>query len=325
MNRDLVNLARYCLDILGVQPWTKPWKDAAMLPYFLRQDYDFYQLKLMDLNCLLAIDKRKEERPPATIQKQLAHVLNKGNQPVIYLRRTVTSYNRQRLVKHKMPFVIPGNQMYLPMLGMDLRERFHPAEKQKPTLDPSTQLLLLYVLNSRKEGPLTPGRMAKALQYSPMTMTRAFAQLELMGIGEHVVRAKDRRVIFPEDRRLLWEQIAPYARSPVRKALYLERRSVPGKLPVAGLTALERHSMISAPRIPVYASGVRAWSQVKSTAKIVPFDEEATVQVELWTYKPEVLAKNGSVDHLSLYLSLRADPDERVAAAIKTMLAKFPW
>jgi hypothetical protein len=53
--------------------------------------------------------------------------------------------------------------------------------------------------------------------------------------------------------------------------------------------------------------------------------EDGTVQVELWTYRPEMLAKNGIVDQLSLYLSLREDPDERVSDALETMLEKFPW
>lgn len=325
MNTDLVNFDRYCLEILGVRPRTIPWKDTAMLPHFLRQEYDFYQVRLMDLNCLVAVDKNKEERAPAVIQKQLTQVRKKWNQSVIYLRHGVTSYNRQRLIKHKVPFVIPGNQMYLPMLGMDLRERFHQVEKQKPTLDPSTQLLLLYVLHGRAPESVTPGKMAIALQYAPMTMTRAFAQLDLMGIGEHVVKAKDRRVRFPIRGRELWDRIAPYMRTPVRKTLFIERIPALEKLPEAGLTALERHSMISAPGIPVYAAGVKTWNEVKSTAKTIPFGEDGTVQVELWTYRPEMLAKNGSVDQLSLYLSLRDDTDERVAAARESMLEKFPW
>jgi hypothetical protein len=325
MNADLMNFERYCLEILGVRPWTKPWKNTAMLPQFLRQDYDFYQLKLLDLTCLLAVDKNGEERPPAIIQKQLAQVGQKWNQPVIYLRHGVTSYNRQRLIKHKVPFVVPGNQMYIPMLGMDLRERFHQVEKQKPTLDPSTQLLLLFVLHGRKEDPLTPGKMAQALQYSPMTMTRAFAQLDSLGIGSHVVKARDRRVTFPVRGRLLWEQIAPYMRTPVRTTLVMERSNALDGLPVAGITALERYSMVSAPRTPIYAAGFKIRKQLELTAKTVPFAEEGTVQLELWTYRPELLAKNGIVDQLSLYLSLREDKDERVVAALQTMLEKIPW
>jgi len=325
MNMDLLKFERYCLEILGVQLWTKPWKNTSMLPHFLRQDYDFYQLKLMGLDCLLAVDKNKEERPPAIVQKQLAQVGQKWDHPVIYLRHAVTSYNRQRLIKHKVPFVIPGNQMYIPMLGMDLRERFLQAEKQTPTLDPSTQLLLLYVLLSRKGEPLTPGKTAKALQYAPMTMTRAFAQLDNLGIGEHIVKARDRRVTFPVCGRQLWEQIAPFMRTPVRKTLVIEGRIGLEKLPVAGLTALEKYTMVSAPRIPIFAAGPNAWKQMKLTAKTVPFAEDGAVQLELWTYRPEFLAKNGIVDPLSLYLSLREDNDERVAAALETMLEKISW
>jgi hypothetical protein len=54
------------------------------------------------------------------------------------------------------------------------------------------------------------------------------------------------------------------------------------------------------------------------------FDDER-VEVQTWTYDPRILASNGVVDRLSLYLSVRGSPDERVAQAAEELLETFEW
>ena len=36
----------------------------------------------------------------------------------------MASYERKRLIEQKVPSIVPGNQLYLPDLGLDLREYF---------------------------------------------------------------------------------------------------------------------------------------------------------------------------------------------------------
>lgn len=49
------------------------------------------------------------------------------------------------------------------------------------------------------------------------------------------------------------------------------------------------------------------------------------VELELWSYDPHLLATDGIVDRLSLYLSLREEKDERVQQAMETMLRNMRW
>lgn len=53
---------------------------------------------------------------------------------------------------------------------------------------------------------------------------------------------------------------------------------------------------------------------------LAEFEEESTCKVELWNYSPKLLAKEKSVDKLSLYLSLKDSSDERVQDARKELL-----
>jgi hypothetical protein len=48
-------------------------------------------------------------------------------------------------------------------------------------------------------------------------------------------------------------------------------------------------------------------------------------EVETWTYDPGALARDDVVDRLSLHLSLRHHPDERVAQAANELLEDFAW
>ena len=49
------------------------------------------------------------------------------------------------------------------------------------------------------------------------------------------------------------------------------------------------------------------------------------VELELWKYTPELFATDGKVDILSLYCSLKANPDERVEGELESLLEKIKW
>jgi hypothetical protein len=53
--------------------------------------------------------------------------------------------------------------------------------------------------------------------------------------------------------------------------------------------------------------------------------EDNEVEIEVWSYDPRVLLDGPTVDRLSLFLSLRDDPDERVQQALQEMMRSFSW
>ncbi len=315
----------YCEDVLGVHPQPRPWKEAGTLPLFLRDAYHFYQVNLLRAPCLLAVDRRRDEQPPATIKKQLEQLNKRWAHHIVYIRPKITSYNRHRLIKQQVPFVVPGNQMFLPMLCVDLRERFGETQEAKPAMAPSTQALVLYVLNRHVEGPMAPGVMARLLGVAPMTMTRAFAELERLGLGEHLVVPKRRQLTFLEKPKALWEKALPLMCTPVKERFFFRRPNKGLGLKAAGQTALARYSMIAEPMTPVYACGMRDWKNLRFTLQLVPYPDEGACQLEVWKYPPELYAKEGTVDRLNLFLAMRDDKDERIAAALEEMIEKRPW
>jgi hypothetical protein len=97
---------------------------------------------------------------------------------LIYVREQVASHQRKRLIEQRIPFIVPGNQLYLPMLGIDLREHFRKQRQRPLKFKPATQALVLHLLLHHDDTPRTPVELAERLGYTKMTMSRALDELE---------------------------------------------------------------------------------------------------------------------------------------------------
>ncbi|MBC8413687.1 hypothetical protein H8E50_08455, partial [bacterium] len=200
----LDKLKKYLLDVLDCPVSTVKWEEANQLPLFLRDGYEYYRISVLNSSYLLMIAADNKEQQPAMVRKHLFKVKEKSAYDVIYMKETVTSYNRKRLIENKVPFIIPGNQMYLPMLGIDLREHFRKQQEETISFSPSTQAVVLYAIYHREVEVFTPGHLTKHLGYTAMTMTRVFDELQQAGIGEHSVNGRERFIHFNHKGRKFW-------------------------------------------------------------------------------------------------------------------------
>ena len=327
MQTVLHELERYLHDALGVSVKTTPWSGVGQLPPVLRERYRFAKAELLGLRALLVIDANPEEQSPATVRKHLDMLQSKQPAELIYVRARVTAYNRKRLIEQKVPFIVPGNQMYLPMLAIDLREHFRRIRVEASTFSPSTQVVVLHAMLRDAGQVLIPSEMAPLLGYSAMTMTRAFDELETAKLAEVTVRGRERCLRFIGDRREIWEKAQPFLRNPVSKRLFIRRIDGAEGATHAGLTALAHYSMLAPPAYTTYALSREEWKTLRQQHKIieVPVQDPDVSEIEVWWYSPARFAEHGMVDRLSLYLSLKADHDERTETALEEMMEKIEW
>lgn len=317
----------YLFETLGLAIKTYSWLKEAELPHYLRERYTFFETALLGQEIVLMVDRGALEQPVAAIAKQCIQVQSRMGVEVVYVCRAASAYTRRRLIQEKLPFIIPGNQLYLPALGIDLREHLRQVREKKPCFSPATQAVVLYILWRRETGTVTPSKMAARLGYSIMTMTRAFNELEDSGVGEHEVRGKERQMHFTSTGRALWEAVVPQLTTPVKKKMYLSAFAPEPPICLAGQSALARYSMLEAPPVPAYAVYTPAGKEhnLQESAIQVAVPEPGDVEIQIWKYAPEKFAKDGFVDRLSLFLSLRDEPDERVQSALETLLEEMPW
>jgi DNA-binding MarR family transcriptional regulator len=326
MENTIKSFGRYLKETLGLSVFPTKWEGTDQMPFLLRDFYDFFQVDILKTHCVLMVEHEQGEQTPASVKKHTIMVHEKSKGEVIYLCNAMSTYNRKRLLEQKVPFVVPGNQMYLPMFGVDLREYFRKIRVKGMKLSPATQVVLLYELLRVKENVYTPSGFANHLGYTVMTMTRAFNELELAGLAE-VETGKERILHFTKRGRNLWGKALEYLKSPVRKKVWIKKphKEWPGIQ--AGFTALAHYSMLAAPRIPAYAISQEDWKVLKQHDAVIqlPVAEPDAYEVEIWRYTPRLFEKNRRVDCLSLYLSMQKNTDERVEAALEEMLGAMEW
>ena len=316
-------LKKYINDVLGADIKVATFDGANLLPQYLRSGYNFYSLSILSNNFLLFEDKTNDIIP-SVIAKQLKQVEDKTGLTVIFTRNQITSYDRKRLVGHRVPFIIPGNQMYLPMLGIDFREFFKNSKLAKDTFSPSTLVILLYIL-SKRSMVISPAKIiAKELDYSTMTVSRSLKELR---DAKLVYRVRNVYRIATENYFELWSKATAFLESPVQKKIFVTSKSIGNRGVVAGLSALAKYSRIAEPNNKVLAFSQHEWREIckHDEIEILPVQEVGAYEIEIWKYKPALFSENGTVNRFSLFLSLKGTTDERVEQAMDEMMEDFEW
>jgi len=327
MDQLATDFKSYLKETLDINAHPKQWPETEKLPIFLRNFYGFFKVRILEVPCLVMAAKDKAEQTPATIQKHMLQVRKRCQDEVIYVQQKVTAYNRKRLIQHKIPFVVPLNQMYLPFLGIDLREHFKNILEKEASFSPSTQVVVLYYLFHKDQLRLTPKTLANELGYSIMTMTRAFDELDGTGLGTIAMEGRERVLRFDRDKKKVWEKALERLRSPVKKRIWVKCPFNELLGMKAGLSALAHYSKLAEPAKPVLALEGKQWKQINANddAMILDIAEPNASELEIWSYSPERFAKKKVVDRFSLYLSIREDNDERVQSALKEMMEQVEW
>jgi hypothetical protein len=321
--RDVNKLVRdftdYLHEMLGVSVLPQRRQVSHDVPLYLSEAYAFYQMTLLGIPCVLMVSRSEQDVIPETIWKQMVQVRKAWDGEVIYVVSALSRYARKALIKHHIPFVVPGNQLYLPPLGVDLRERFHVIQAKSLQISPATQSVLLSVLCFGTVESQTPTVLASKLGYSPMTMSRAFDELEATEFVTVERHGKERMLRFHSDKQLLWQKARDMMRNPVRKRVLCRRPVSDWTAVQAGLTALAHYTMLAAPDLPVYAMSAAEWRRRLPDLQAVE-RAQADCEVELWSYSPGLFAKEHVADPFSLYLSLRHYSDERIDQALRQMM-----
>jgi len=321
-SRSLLQAQRYLEFVLGVSIQLEPLPEEqqASLPIFLKKLYAFYQAELFDRQIIFLI---KLSSGDFTV-KQLAHqaelLAEALKRPVVFVLPALEAYQRQRLIKQRVSFLVPGKQLFLSPLLVDLRE-YRPAKiRRGGGLLPAAQCLLLYHLLKENLEAFELKTIAAKLDYTPMTISRAARSLAAAGLAV-VKGTKKKRIVFHNDRTALWRQALPRLYSPVAKVYSLVEAPPSDLACHSSYTALAHYTNIAEDEVRYYAVSRHTYKALTRERRIrVIESNEAEIRLEVWLYDPRLLADNQVVDPLSLYLSLKNERDERVRQALEELL-----
>ena len=329
MNSLVNKAAEYIYEVLGVDLSIQPWQQSAKLPYYLNDQYQFFSISLLNRQCLFMVaNVNGDKLTPAQVRKHWQTLQDKTGTDVIYIVENVSSYNRKRLVEQKVPFVVPGNQLYLPFLAIDLREQFKTSESSgRRTLSPAAQVVLLLAIYRQGIEGASAKQLAERLQYSAMTMTRAVNELANFELADLEWNGREKCLRFKLAPNELWQVARSYLKNPVKKTTWISPYNFEQPVLLAGESALAEYTDIAAPSMQTMALAASDWNVIKKQYHIqeMPHAELDFLEVQLWHYKPELLSADKCVDKLSLWLSLRHIEDIRVEMALTKMMESMKW
>ena len=322
------DLEKYLKELLGkkfsIRSINK--KELKGLPLYLTGTYTPYEMDLFGKQIVIIKKTGNVSETPAKIVKDVASFRKHFGKDVAVVLKELISWERKRFIEKNIPFIVPGRQLYLPMFLLDLREHF-PINTMLPNkyLSWAAQHTLLRQIIYGDVENRSMNDVANLLGYSAMMMTKIKSELLSLEFCTEKAKGRSRRIIFSMNLEQLWLKGVDYMRSPVFRTYFFSGKIADIKL--AGTSALAEKSLLQPDKLPTFAvwkNRLKSFVKKKSLIEIEN-EEVADFIVEEWYYDPESISEKDTVDPLSLYLSLRRNPDERIQIAIEEMLEKVTW
>jgi hypothetical protein len=328
-------LENYIHDTLGtnIHPEPIPKQKLGGLPMYISETYRLYDAVLFNCQSMLAEPKGNQELSILQTQKQFELLKNTFHKKVVLVAADMTAINRKRLIENGINFIVPGKQMYLPDLLIDLRENFGNTKNKdrKTHLLPSAQFIVLYHLLHRnyKIEEYSFKELAQKFGYTQMGITKAINNLKRHGLCK-TEGTKEKFIHFNFERHELWNVALPLMVNPVFKKIYVDEKPK-GFMLHSNESALPEYTDMNPSRQEYYAIEKTAFYKLqKNNALVNANDYEGKYCLEVWKYNPLTLVgempnDNPVVDPLSLYLSLKDNPDERIEMALDKILEQNIW
>jgi hypothetical protein len=321
----------YLANILHTEIRLKSWDGTNRLPNFVVRRYRFLTGTIVHQPCLFAIDLDPGDDTPAQIKKQIAGMEREFSGIVVYTADRLAANRRARFIATNIAFAVPGNQLYVPALAIDLREMFRRSrDRGSERLSPAAQLTFFYCILFKAElqdnAARTPSRMAEALGYSAMSIGRAYDELAALGLATVLSRGRQKVLSLDQEPRQLLEESRQVLRSPVQSMRFARFEAQIPPMKIAGETALSHITGLSPPELPVYAIDGDDWKALSAgNIEELGTRDQADASIEVWHYRPELLSGYATVDPLSLYAQFQDHPNERIAKAAEDALKHVPW
>ena len=313
LNRWLPSATR--LEAMGKQA-------ATLLPPSLARTYEYAIAEIFGRLFMVAgCPGWQSTQRPSIIKRHHEALRHSAGMPVIMVFGKIPSYIFMRCTQKNIDMIVGEKRIFLPSL-LFITEYATLGESDNPRKMPITaQLMILYHLQRERLDGLTTRELAVKLSISYPTVNRALNWLKTNGF---IVLSgdKEKTVSFALTGRHLWETALPHLKSPVEKKV--QTNSVTW-LPESLKSGMEAAGVIPNEDVPVNILAISSETYKTLKDSIEDDGEYGETTIEVWRYDPRLLSDTGTVDILSLYLSLRDTAEERVREELATMMSTLAW
>lgn len=296
-------------------------------PFYISKGYTASLLQWDDHKCLLVKPLNKDWTLPS-IKKQVKKITDICNMPVIIDLDRLTALQRTNLIESGIAFVSGTGQLFIPFWASFFEENIKnvPPAPKKMTDNAQLVYLFLYYLNRKEKNEVNLVRISEELQMPKSTCTRAVQVLDALNLIESKSEGVAKWITLKNNLEKNMHLAEKYMSSPVKKTLYLKELPAQFKYKLGGIKALADMSMLAAKETDG-AFAVCRDEYLKIPEELFISRQEyrdfGGIVLEVWKYDPSLLSDTMYVDPISLVLSLKDEPDERVQGELDSIRKKY--
>lgn len=296
--------------------------ECVSFPLYLQTNYRFYRMKIDTKE--VCVMEALDDFSIVSIRKSYKQVLAYVQIPVVLYFKKSHYYLQTTFIQEGIPFIIENKQIYLPFLGLALKEEKSRYIQPCQRLSFLTQkLLLVSIYEGWKK--VNVSQAARRIGVSKMSITRCFDEIEALHLP-YIHQVSNQRVFTClGTKKEMWQKLYPFMRNPVIKEIYLSE--IPDKFALrSGVFALSEFSLIYED-YPTYAVTKRELKQYLSSVKqVASFDQEQVCTIQELGYIIP-FSNHLSIDPLSIALILEDESKKevRIEIAIEEMLEEYVW
>ena len=319
-------MKKYLAEIFGLSVKIENWDGKSKLPLYLRNKREYFVLSMGNVQSVL-MKNNSDNFNVSGFEKEMQEIEKYAEMSVILWLDAVSTYQRNALVKSRIPFIVPNSQIFVPELGMSLKEFCAGKREKVEKISAKTQFLLLYFIYQKKHEEKSQSEIAEYLNMSAMNVSRAVQELQELGLLESRKEGTSKVIKSVEIGKKLYQISSVYLQSPVQKKIYVSLKYFDMDLPFAGETALAKRSMLNYPKCTVFAMDKKLVKDIPQEAIVEPklMTDNDYIEIELWKYNPSVYTSDEMVDIVSLVQSLKDVEDERVEMQIEEIMEEYKW
>ncbi len=321
-----VFMKKYLAEIFGISVKIENWDGKSKLPLYLRNKREYFVLSMGNMQSVL-MKNNSDNFNVSSFEKEMQEIEKYAEMSVILWLDAVSTYQRNALVKNRIPFIVPNSQIFVPELGMSLKEFCAGKREKVEKVSAATQFLLLYFIYQKKNEEKSQSEIAEYLNMSAMNVSRAVQELQELGLVESRKEGTSKVIKSVATGKELYQLSSEYLQSPVQKKIYVSLKYFDMDLPFAGETALAKKSMLNYPKCTVFAMDKKLVKDIPQEAIVEPklMTDNDYIEIELWKYNPSVYISDEMVDIVSLVQSLKDVEDERVEMQIEEIMEEYEW
>lgn len=231
---------------------------------------------------------------------------------------------RNAMVKNGIAFVDLPNNVFLPFLGILLQDMYKKQLVKADRMMPATQMVFLELLYMDDDKSVLKNEIARRLNLTKTSITRATAQLREMNLIQESKSGTEISIMRNCSRKEYYSRAVKYLINPVQKVITVKRDKLIKDGFQAGETALSNDTGLNPPNIEEMA--IYKGSDLVNQMEIVDArleNQSRCVRLQLWKYDPTYFAKSGVVDPVSLICTFNGNEDERIEMSIEELLEEI--